>query len=99
MSYEIVRQAIVEHASLTAHYEDYIRHFSPHILGKHSNGAPVVIAFQYSGGKPGGLLGSGEWCRFLLPRLHYVRRNGDRWLAGPIHGKPVDGLTEIDVAA
>ena len=100
MSYAIVRQAIVERTSLTAHYDDYIRHFSPHILGKHINGVPIVIAFQYAGGKAGGLLpSSGEWCRFLLPRLFYVRCNGDKWRDGPIQGKSVVGLAEIDVAA
>ena len=63
MSYAIVRQAIVERTSLTAHYDDYIRYFSPHILGKHINGVPIVIAFQYDGGKARGpLLIGGEWC-------------------------------------
>ena len=99
MSYLTIRQAIIDHASLTASYENYIRHFSPHMIGKHSNGVPIVVAFQYAGGKSGGLSPNGEWCQYLLPRLHYVRRNGDRWLEGPLQGKPVAGLSEIDVAA
>jgi hypothetical protein len=31
---------------LTAHYEDYVRFFSPHALGNNSSGAPVVVAHQ-----------------------------------------------------
>src|SRR5436853_2245957 len=99
MSYEIVRQAIVDRASLTATYDDYVRRFSPHIIGKNGTGVPVVIAFQYSGGKPGGLLVSGEWCRFLLSRLHYVRRNSDRWLEGPVDARSTVGLIQIDTVA
>jgi len=100
MSYAIVRKAVVERTSLTAYYDTYIRHFSPHILGRPVNGVSIVIAFQYAGDKDGQLLPSGgEWCRYLLPRLFYVRPNGDKWRDGPIQGKSVEGLAEIDVAA
>ena len=96
MTYVLVRQAILKRVSLTAVYESHVRHFSPHILGKRHNGVPIVVAFQYGGG---GLSPSGEWCEFLVPRLHYVRVNGDKWQAGPIVGMPVAGFNHIDVAA
>ncbi len=99
MSYEVVRQAIVDRASLTANYEDYVRYFSPHAIGKLANGVPVVVAFQYDGGRKGGLPVSGAWCLFLLPRLHYVRRVSDRWMPGLAEGKPTDALAYIDIAA
>src|SRR5437763_13038600 len=99
MSYLIVRQAILDRVSLTAVYEDYVRHFSPHMIGKHRTGVPVVVGYQYGGGKAGGLSPSGEWCRYLLPRLHYVRRNADKWRSGPIAGRPTDAISDIDVAA
>jgi hypothetical protein len=99
MSYVLVRQAILDRASLTAIYENHVCHFSPHMIGKHTNGVPIVVAYQYGGGKPGGLASSREWCWYLLPRLHYVRRNGDKWLSGPIDGRPCDAIREIDVAA
>lgn len=99
MSYIVVRQAIIQRVSLTANYENYVRFFSPHLIGQDANGVPVVVGFQYGGGRPGGLLSSnGEWCRFLVPRLHYARFNGDKWQAGPAAGKPVVGLS-IDIAA
>jgi hypothetical protein len=99
MSYVLVRQAILERASITAIYENYVRHFSPHMIGKHANGVPIVVAYQYGGGKPGGLPASGDWCYYLLPRLHYVRRNGDRWMSGPLAGRPSHLIGELDVAA
>ncbi len=99
MSYPIIRQAILERASLTAVYEDYVRHFSPHMLGTHHNGVAIVLAFQYGGGKRGGLLPSGEWCAYLLSRLHYVRRNGDGWTKGTIRDMPAGTIPNIDVAA
>ena len=99
MSYLIVRQAILDRVSLTAIYEDYVRHFSPHMIGKHTNGVPIVVAYQYGGGKPGGLSSSGKWCCYLLPRLHYVKRNGDKWVSGPLAGVPTDAIGVIDVAA
>ena len=94
MSYIVVRQAIIQHASLTANYDNYVRFFSPHLIGQDANGVPVVVGFQYGGGKPGGFLSSnGEWCRFLIPRLHYVRVNGDKWRAGQAEGKLFVGLS------
>jgi hypothetical protein len=99
MSYALVRQAILDRASLTAIYENYVRHFSPHMIGKHVNGVPIVVAYQYGGGKPGGLPSSGEWYWYLVPRLHYVKRNSDKWLWGPIAGRPSNVIREIDVAA
>jgi hypothetical protein len=99
MSYALVRQAILDRASLTAVCENYVRHFSPHMIGKHSNGVPIVVAYQYGGGKPGGLPASGEWCWYLLPRLHYVKRNGDRWLTGPLAAKPCNVIRELELAA
>lgn len=100
MSYIEIRRAIIERASLTAVYDNYVRYFSPHALGTHQNGVPIVIAFQYGGGKAGGTLRqSGEWCCYLLPRLFYVRRNGDKWAAGTIVDKPIGMIRRIDVAA
>src|SRR5262245_53428777 len=98
MSYIVVRRAVIEHASLTASYENYMRFFSPHLIGQDANGVPVVVGVQYVGGRPGGLLSSkGEWCRFVIPRLHYIRFNGDKWHTGPATGKPIFGLS-IDIA-
>ena len=99
MLYELIRNAIRDKASLTAYYEDYVRFFSPHALGKDSSGAPVVVAYQYDGGRRGGLAAGGDWATFYLAGLSNVERNSDNWRAGRLSGKPVHVLKSIDIAA
>ena len=95
----IIRQAIVDRQSLTAIYDNYVRHFSPHILGRDERRLPVILAFQYGGGRPGGLPHAGDWCLFQLNGLKSLSHNRDPWAAGPPADKPTHLMTEIDVAA
>jgi hypothetical protein len=95
--YQIIRDAIQDRACLTAHYEDYVRFFSPHALGKDSRGAPVVVAYQYAGGRRGGLPAGGDWATFYIAGLSNVERTSDKWLAGRLMHKPV--LMHVDLAA
>ena len=99
MPYELIRDAIRDRVSLAAYYEDYVRFFSPHVLGKDSSGAPVVVAYQYDGGRRGGLAAGGDWATFYLAGLSNVVRTGDGWRAGRPSGKPVHVLASIDIAA
>jgi hypothetical protein len=100
MSYDLVRDAIRDRISLTATYDRYVRFFSPHLLGKDSSGAPVVVAYQYGGGRRGGLPAAGAWACFTLAGLSNVTRNADKWIAGPLTPpKPVHVLKQIDIAA
>ncbi len=99
MSYAVVRDAIFKRESLTAHYDNYVRYFSPHLIGYGTAGVPLVVGFQYGGGRRGGLSPSGEWCRFAIPDLLHVRVNRDKWQPGPHTGKPVEDLILIDIAA
>ena len=99
MQYQLIRGAIQDKASLTAHYEGYVRFFSPHVLGEDSGGAAIVVAFQYGGGRRGGLPPRGDWACFYLAGLSGVERNMDEWLLGPLTAKPVHALKYIDIAA
>jgi hypothetical protein len=45
-SYQLMRQAIVDRASLTGLYDRYVRFFSPRVLGIDLTGKPVVIAIS-----------------------------------------------------
>jgi hypothetical protein len=83
---ETVRKAIVDRVSLIAHYDNYVRFFSPHALGSTRGGQKAVLAYQYDGGKPGKLRLSGEWACFEIAGLGAIRRTGDIWHRG-------DGLT------
>src|SRR5688572_9458734 len=99
MPYVFIQTAIRQRFSLTAHYEDYVRFFSPHALGTGSNGAPIVVAYQYAGGRRGGLPASGDWACFYLAGLSSLERNADKWIAGPMTAKPVHVLKRIDLQA
>lgn len=99
MSYLIIRQAISERQSLTANYDNYIRHFSPTTLGKDRGGTQTLLAYQYGGGRSGGLSSSGAWCCFQIGRLYGLRLNGDKWLDGPLAGRMPNCVVEIDVSA
>lgn len=97
--YTIIKRAIEHKESLTAKYENYIRYFSPHILGDDREGVKGVLGFQYGGGRCGGLPASGAWCFFSLHDLRNVHPNGDRWRTGPLENKPLHLFAKIDLRA
>ena len=98
MSYEILKRAIETRQSLTGVYDDYVRFFSPHILGRIAAGEPSVLCFQYGGGQPQGHLPpGGAWCVFAVSRLHGVEPSGDPWIAGPPDSRPSHLIVEVDV--
>ena len=99
MQYAIIKSAIERRESLTGKYEEYIRHFSPHVLGEDRQGAVCVLGFQYGGGRPRSLPSAGDWCFFQVDKLRDLYPNGDRWLAGPFENKPLYRFARIEVQA
>jgi hypothetical protein len=98
MQYLTIRKAISERQSLTAIYDNYVRHFSPATLGKDKGGTQTLLAYQYGGGRPGGLSINGAWCCFNVGELRALRLNGDKWLGGPLVGRMPNCVVEIDVS-
>jgi hypothetical protein len=76
-NYQLIREAIQDPRCLDATYENYLRYFCPHRLGKDKTGKEFVEAFQYGGGCSGGLPHGGKWCSFEVSALHAVRSNAD----------------------
>jgi hypothetical protein len=99
MSYATVRQAIIDKCCLTATYDQKIRHFSPHAIGRDNNGDENVIAFQYGGQSRKGLPPGGQWRCFHVSAISGVQRNKDPWHTGHDHGRPKRCVTRIDVQA
>ncbi len=97
--YQIIRRAIVDRRSLTAIYDNYVRHFSPHVLGKDRQFQTGVVGFQYGGGRPGGLSAVGDWCFFALEGLRDLQPNGDGWVAGPNGNRPSGLIVTVDIYA
>jgi hypothetical protein len=98
MSYAIIRQAILDRCSLTATYDNFVRHFSPQAIGKDNDGDTNVMAFQYGGGSTKGLPAGGQWRCFRVSGLIVVTRNADPWVPGTGHSKPNTCVTQIDVS-
>jgi hypothetical protein len=98
MPYETIRKAIVDRASLTAHYDHYVRFFSPHALGARQDGGKAVLVYQYAGGKPGGLRPSGEWACFDISGITSIARNADTWQRGDSLPRP-RCIKQVEVAA
>ena len=97
--YQLVRQAIADRVSLIGLYDRYVRFFSPRVLGTDLAGKPVVIAYQYGGGRRGGLPPRGDWVCFDVGVFDSLNRNGDTWIAKPLPAKPVCPLKKVDIAA
>ena len=97
MPYQIIKRAIERRESLTGRYDDYVRFFSPHVLGDDRIGAKSVLGFQYAGGRAGGLPPMGDWGLFHVVGLKELYPNRDRWLAGLPENKPLHLFSKIDV--
>jgi len=98
MSFAMLKFAIETRQPLTGVYDNYVRFFCPHILGKDATGEPSVVSFQYGGGRPNGLLPpGGAWYLFLVGRLHSLEVNSDKWEAGPQDTKPWHLISVIDL--
>ena len=98
MSYEILKRAIEARQSLTGVYDNYLRCFSPRVLGKTQLGNRPVVGFQYGGGRPDGMLPpEGAWCVFVIDRLRRLEPNGEKWATGPLESKPSGLIAEGDV--
>lgn len=99
MPYAIIQRAIEEKHSLTAYYDNYVRHFSPHILGLDRQAWPSTVGWQYGGGRRGGLPAQGDWYFFHVWGLADLRPNDDGWKAGPPSGKPRHLIPRVDIQA
>ena len=82
VTYQVIRQAIVDRRCVNALYEDYVRVFCPRTIGKDKAGTEIVVAFQYGGGCPGGLPLSGKWCSFRVWDIDWISANDDEWRTG-----------------
>lgn len=99
VTYQIIRQAIVDRQCASALYEDYVRVFCPRTIGRDDSGTAVVAAFQYGGGCPGGLPLGGIWCCFRVGDLDLISITDDGWRSGTSGGRHANWVTDVDVAS
>ena len=99
LPYQLIRQAILDRRCASALYQDYVRVFCPRTIGKDKDGAAVVEAFQYGGGRAGGLSSGGEWCCFDVNGLDWISLNGDAWRMGAEKERHSDSVVDVDVSS
>jgi hypothetical protein len=99
MSYDIVRKAILDRRSLTARYDGAVLHFSPHVLGRHTDRSIRVVAFQYAARGAAVLPRGGRWRCLRLARLTRAAPNSDGWHSGHDLRRPLRCVVQIDVTS
>ena len=99
MTYQHIRQAILDRRCASALYEGYVRVFCPRTIGTDKDGVVVVEAFQYGGGHPGGLSHGGVWCYFHVGQLDWISVNGDSWHTGGDRERHGDRVVDVDVSS
>jgi hypothetical protein len=98
-TYQLVRQAVLDHGCVSAVYDARVRHFCPHALGLDKDGAVRVLGLQYGGESTRALSAGGDWRCFRLAGLTEVRRNADRWRTRPGHSQANSCVVRVDVEA
>jgi hypothetical protein len=99
VSYQLIREAILQRRCASALYGGYVRVFCPRTIGKDKRGADVVEAFQYGGGHPGGLSPGGAWCCFHVSGLDWISVNGDDWRHGADNERHRHWVVDIDLTS
>ena len=97
MSYQVIRQAVLDRHCLTAVYEGRVRHFSPHAIGQSNDGKTNVMSYQYAGESSQPLPSDGQWRCFRVDGLSEVQTNNDPWRTRDDHSRPNSCVTRIDV--
>ena len=94
-----IRKAIRQRKSLSAIYGNYVRYFTPHVLGRDRRNRLVVLVYQFAGGFDGGLPSDGAWSCFDVSDLSQVRYLHDHWVSGPDETRPRDIFSSVMLAA
>jgi len=101
MSYELIRQAILEHKAIHAIYNGQYREMCPHVLGN-KNGKPQALFYQFGGAsnsrpiQPDG--SPDNWRCIELSKLSNVTIHDTVWHTAPNHSRPQTCVGNVDVA-
>ena len=100
MSYQIVRQAIIEKKQIHATYSGLHREMCPHVIGT-KYGKQQALFYQFGGessSRPIQPDGSKEnWRCIEIAKLSNVRIVDGAWHTAPDHSRPQTCVGEIDV--
>lgn len=97
MTYEIIKQAILDKCSLTATSKEGVRHFSPHEIGTGKMNEVKIMTYQYAGASSKVLPPQGDWRCLELRDIWNVKRNQDSWHTGNKHSRGNTCIKRTDV--
>jgi hypothetical protein len=95
-TYRLFRTAILESAQVTCVYRGHPRALCPHIIG-HSDGAEVVLAFQFAGGTNSTLPPGGAWRCLHLAEVEQARLRAGPWRSGAGDSTRQHCVTDVDL--
>jgi hypothetical protein len=100
MSYQLVRQAILEHKNIHATYNGLHREMSPHVIGT-KNGKEQALCYQYGGdssSRPIQPDGSAvNWRCIEIIKLSNVQLVDGAWHTAPDHSRPQTCVDQVDI--
>lgn len=96
MSYDVLRQAILNKHQVSLTYKDHHREVCPHVIGQ-KNGADKVLTYQFGGTSKSDLPPEGEWrCMFVDEIANAVSHSGP-WHTSHLHTQPQTCVDDVDV--
>lgn len=103
MSYDLVRQAILERKGVSAYYHGYYREMCPHVIGL-KRGREQCLFYQFGGQSSSRFIqpdGSPDnWRCIFIDELSDVKIiDIDTWHTAPDHSRPQTCVDFVDVAA
>jgi len=100
MSYQLVRQAILERKAIQATYSGLYREMCPHVLGT-KDGKPQGLFYQFGGessSRPIQPDGSPvNWRCIEIAKLSNVTLHETTWHTAPNHSRPQTCVGMVDV--
>ena len=100
--YGLIWTAVATRRAIEARYNQRLRLFCPHRLGRKKEGELRVLCYQYGGQSESGLQPAGSpanWRCLVLEKLSQVKLLTDGWRTAPNHSRPASCVADADIDA
>ncbi len=100
--YRLIWTAVATRRAIEARYNQRLRLFCPHRLGRNKQGELRVLCYQYGGQSESGLQPAGSpanWRCIVLEKLSQVKLLTDPWRTAPNHSRPASCVADADIDA
>jgi hypothetical protein len=97
VSYQVLRDAIVNKRQVTCTYRGLAREICPHVIGTGKDGHEMVLSYQFGGRSSSGLPSGGEWRCMRVDEMSQVSSRAGPWHTGDNHSRPQTCVKDIDV--